>query len=88
MPRYIAFLTMPQLSKEQFTNAVNAVSKWRPDPRTTILKVYRAKSGKMVAECEAPTQQEFEAWLTKNGWNWESIEQVELIAQMGNVWQM
>ena len=40
MARFIAIHNVPGITEEQFRESLGAVSKWRPDRRTTILKVY------------------------------------------------
>ena len=37
------------------------------DPRTTITEVVALADGRMLAECHANSQAEFDAWLSKNG---------------------
>ena len=67
----------------------NGVAKWRPDRRTTILKVYADfKSGTMVSECEAAEQSHFEDWINLAGWPAASIHRVDIICQVGNFWKM
>lgn len=89
MARFMAFHTMPGMTRGQFTEALKSVRQWRPNPRTTVIKVYcNLEAGRMVSECEAPTQEEFEAWLKERGWSWDVIHRVDLIAQTGNVWEV
>ena len=40
MARFIAIHNVPGITEEDFRDKLNAVRKWRPDRRTTILKVY------------------------------------------------
>ena len=89
MARYIAVHNVPGITEDQFREALGAVSKWRPDRRTTILKVYGdLEHGRLVSECEAVEQSHFEDWIKQVGWPAESIHKVDLICQVGNFWKM
>ncbi len=57
MARFIAVHNVAGITEEQFREKLDAVKKWRPDRRTTILKVYGdLQSGTLVSECEAVEQ--------------------------------
>ena len=89
MARFIAIHNVPGITEEQFRDKLNAVRKWRPDRRTTILKVYGdTKTGKLITECEAVEQEHFEDWIKLVGWPAESIHQVDIICQVGNFWNL
>jgi hypothetical protein len=87
--RFLAFHSAPNLTKETFTEALREVRNWRPDPRTTVIKVYySSEDGKLISECEAARREDFEAWLSSRGWAWDNIYKVSLIAQTGNIWEL
>ena len=89
MPRFLSVSTVPGMDREKLSKAAHAVRDWRPDPRTTILKVYCSPGqGKVFTECDAAKQEDFEAWLKAKGWNWEAIYPIGLVAQTGNIWQL
>ena len=61
MARFMAIHTIPGIIEERFRAALDQVKKWRPDRRTTVLKVYCDLSeGRLISECEAPEQSQFE----------------------------
>ena len=89
MARFIAIHHVPGITEEEFRDKLEAVRKWRPDLRTTILKVYGdLGNGRLVSECEAAEQAHFEDWIKLVGWPAESIHKVDLICQVGNIWKM
>ena len=89
MARFIAIHNVQGLTEEGFREKLNGVSKWRPDRRTTILKVYGdLEHGKLVSECEAVEQAHFEDWIKMVGWPAESIHKVDMICQVGNFWNV
>jgi len=89
MPRLMAIATIPGITEEQFRAALDQVRKWRPDPRTTIIRAACSlPEGKIVAECEAIEQAHFEDWLKKAGWQWDAIYKVDLVHQTGNIWKL
>ena len=89
MARFSAIHDVSGLTEEQFREKLSVVSKWRPDRRTTILKVYGDLGrGKLVTECEAVEQEHFEDWIKMTGWPAESIFNVDLIMQVGNIWKL
>ena len=64
MARFLAIHNVSGFTEEQFREKLSTVSKWRPDRRTTILKVYGdSERGKLVTECEAVEQEHFEDWI-------------------------
>ncbi len=89
MARFIAIHNVSGVTVEEFREKLGAVRRWRPDRRTTILKVYGdLKTGKLVSECEAVEQAHFEDWISMVGWPAESIHRVDVICQVGNCWEM
>lgn len=89
MARFIAIHSVSGLTEEEFREKLGAVRKWRPDRRTTILKVYGDLTrGRLVSECEAVEQAHFEDWIKMVGWPAESIHQVDVICQVGNIWKV
>ncbi|MSQ06620.1 MAG: hypothetical protein EXR54_03620 [Dehalococcoidia bacterium] len=89
MARFIAIHNVPGITEADFRDKLDAVRKWRPDRRTTILKVYGdLKSGRLVSECEAEEQAHFEDWIKMVGWPAESVHRVNLICQVGNIWEV
>ena len=89
MARFIAIHKMPGITEEEFRGKLDAVRKWRPDRRTTVLKVYGdLTDGTLVTECEAVEQAHFEDWINLVGWPAQSIHRVDLICQVGNFWNV
>ena len=89
MARFIAIHKVSGITEEQFRDKLDAVRKWRPDRRTTVLKVYGdLKDGTLVTECEAVEQAHFEDWINMVGWPAQSIHKVDLICQVGNIWNV
>jgi hypothetical protein len=89
MVRYIAVHHVPGITEEEFRDKLTSVRKWRPDRRTTILKVYAdLQHGRLISECEAVERSQFEDWIKEVGWPTESINQVGMIAQVGNIWNV
>ena len=93
MARFLATHSISGLTEAQLRQKLGAytggVTKWRPDRRTTILKVYAdTANGKLFTECEAAEQSHFEDWMTLTGWPPEAIYQVDLIFQTGDLWQV
>tara|TARA_B100000315_G_scaffold19643_1_gene17271 strand:+ start:333 stop:611 length:279 start_codon:yes stop_codon:yes gene_type:complete len=89
MPRFIAIHKVSGVTEEQFREKLGAVRKWRPDRRTTILKVYGdLEKGLLISECEAVEQAHFEDWINMVGWPAESIHKVDLICQVGAFWKV
>ena len=68
MPRFMAIHNVSGVSEKEFREKLETVRKWRPDRRTTILKVYGdLEQGKLVTECEAVEQSHFEDWIKMVG---------------------
>ncbi len=89
MARFIAIHKVTGVNEDEFREKLSAVRMWRPDRRTTILKVYGdMEHGTLVSECEAVEQSHFEDWINMVGWPAESIHRVDLICQVGNIWKM
>ena len=89
MARYLAIHDVPGITQESFRATLGEVKNWRPDRRTTILKVYcNLEEGKMVSECETVEKTNFEYWMTQVGWPWEAIYKVDLIHQVGQIWNV
>ena len=89
MTRFIAVHSVPGITEEAFREKLDAVRKWRPDRRTTILKVYGdLENGRLISECEAAEQSHFEDWINMVGWPAEYISKVDMICQVGNFWKM
>jgi hypothetical protein len=89
MARFIAVHNVPGITEADFRDKLDAVKKWRPDRRTTILKVYADTSrGKLFTECEAVEQSHFEDWMKMAGWPADEICQVDLIFQTGDMWRV
>ena len=89
MPRFMAIHSVPGITQEQFQEALGDVSKWRPDRRTTIVKVYcNLEEGKLVSECEAQEQSHFEDWISQIGWSYDAIYRVDLMQQVGHIWRL
>ena len=89
MARFIAIHNVSGITEEEFREKLGAVRKWRPDRRTTILKVYGdLESGTLVSECEAVEQAHFEDWVNMVGWPVKSVHKVDLICQVGNIWKV
>ncbi len=89
MARFIAIHKVSGITEEQFREKLDAVRKWRPDRRTTILKVYGdLESGTLVSECEAVEQAHFEDWINMVGWPAASSHKVDMICQVGAFWKV
>ncbi len=89
MARFIAIHQVTGVTEEEFRNKLSAVRQWRPDRRTTILKVYGdLETGRLISECEAAEQSHFEDWIKMVGWPAESVHKVDIICQVGNIWNM
>ena len=89
MARFIAIHKVPGITEKQFRDKLDAVRKWRPDRRTTVLKVYGdLQEGTLISECEAVEQVHFEDWANQVGWPVLSIHKVDVICQVGNFWNM
>ena len=89
MARFIAIHKVSGITEKEFRDKLAAVRKWRPDRRTTVLKVYGdLEGGTLVTECEAVERAHFEDWINMVGWPAQSIHKVDLICQVGNIWNV
>lgn len=61
---------------------------WRPDATTSITTVMALADGRLLAECHAIKQEDFEAWLRQKGWTVESITPITHLAKTGSIWQV
>ena len=87
MSRFIAIAEKPGLTEDQFREALNRTRKWRFARRGWVLKAYCSLDpGKLMIECEAPEQKDFEEWLDNNGWQASDICRVNLIHEAGHFW--
>jgi hypothetical protein len=87
MSRFIAITEKPGLTEAQFRDALDRTRKWRFARRGWVLKAYCSTgSGKLVIECEASEQKDFEEWLTTNGWPTDEIFSVDMIHEAGHFW--
>lgn len=87
MGRWIAIGKAPgwdDLAK--FTTELKDTPQWRPDARTTITTVLSLGDGRLIAECHAPSQAEFDEWLKKKGWTVESVIPIKVVAKAGDIW--
>ena len=89
MPRWIAVGKAEGWDDlERFTKELKGTAQWRVDPKTTITTVYALGDGRMLAECHAPSQGEFDEWLKNHGWKVESITPIRYVAKAGDVWDV
>jgi hypothetical protein len=89
MVRFMAIHSVPGITEARFRETVEDVSRWRPDRRTTILKVYcNLEQGRVVSECEALEQAHFEEWIKQTGWPCDAIYKVDLVHQVGHIWKV
>ncbi|GBD11750.1 hypothetical protein HRbin23_01427 [bacterium HR23] len=89
MTRYLAIVNAPGITEAQFRDALNAVRKWRIDPRHTILRASCAlATGRIVVECEGVEQAPLEKWLQERGWKAEAIYKVDLVHDGGYIWKV
>ena len=89
MGRWIAIGKVPgwdDLAK--FTEALKPTTQWRVDPRTTITSVIALADGRMLAECHANQQADFDAWLKQTGWQVESVTEIAHVARTGEIWRV
>ena len=61
---------------------------WRVDPKTTITTVFALADGRIMAECHARPQADFDEWLKKRGWKVESVAQIRHVAKTGEIWKI
>ena len=89
MGRWIAIGKAPGWDNlEKFTDELKAPTKWRVDPRTTITTVIALADGRMLAECHANSQEDFDAWLQQKGWQVESVTPIKHLAKTGEIWKV
>ena len=89
MGRWIAIGKAPGWDdQERFAKELKANPEFRVNPRTTITSVYALADGRLIAECHAPTQAEFDEWLKKKGWTVESVTPITRIAKTGEIWNV
>lgn len=89
MARWIAIGTAPGWDDvAKFTAELKATPEWRVDPRTTITTVMALADGRLMAECHAQKQADFEAWLQKKGWQVESLTTIKHLAKTGEIWKV
>jgi hypothetical protein len=89
MGRWIAIGKVPGWDNlDQFTADLKATEKYRVDPRTTITEVVALADGRVLAECHANSQADFDAWLAKTGFQVDSISPIAHIARTGEIWKI
>ena len=89
MGRWIAIGTAPGWDEmTKFGAELRETSAWRPDPQTTITTVFALGDGRLVAECHAPRQEDFAAWLQQKGWTVESLTPIKHLAKTGSIWKV
>jgi hypothetical protein len=89
MGRWIAIGKAPGWDDiTKFSAELKDTSKWRPDTRTTITTVYALGDGRLLAECNAPEQANFDAWLQQKGWQVESVTPITHLAKTGEIWKV
>jgi hypothetical protein len=89
MGRWIAIGTAPGWNDiAKLTVQMKATPMWRPAPRTTITSVIALADGRLVAECHAVAQADFEDWLRLKGWDVESVTPINCVARTGEVWKI
>jgi hypothetical protein len=89
MGRWIAVGKAPGWDDlKRFGEEMKATDQWRIDPRSTITTVYALGDGRMIAECHAPSQAEFDEWLRKKGWQVESVTPIRYVAKTGEIWNI
>ncbi len=87
MPRWIAIGKAQGWDDlDKFTEQMHATKNWRADARTTITTVMVLGDGRLLAECHAQKQEDFDAWLQQKGWNVDSVTPIKLIAKVGSIW--
>ena len=89
MPRWIAVGRAESWDDlARFTKEMKGTPQWRVDPKTTITTVYALGDGRLVAECHAPSQAEFDEWLKNKGWKVESVTPIRHVAKAGDIWDV
>ena len=86
MPRWIAIGSAPGWENiETFAEQMRDTSSWRPDARTAVTTVYALEDGRLLAECHAQKQEDFETWLQQRDWTVESITPIKHLAKTGSI---
>lgn len=89
MGRWIAIGTAPGWDDiAKFGTELRETSQWRPDAQTTVTTVFALADGRVLAECHAGKQQDFEAWLRQKGWQVESVTPIKHLAKTGSIWKV
>jgi len=89
MLSWIAIGTAPEWDDVQkFSAEIHGTDNWRPDATTSITTVLALADGRLLAECHAIKQADFEAWLQHKGWSVESITPIKHLAKTGSVWEV
>ena len=89
MGRWIAIGKVPGWDNlDKFTTDLKSTEQWRLDPRTTITEVVALGDGRVIAECHANTQADFDAWLQKTGFQVDSLAPIKHIARTGDIWKV
>lgn len=87
MARFVAISDVPGITEERFKETLGEVRNWRFDRRAWIVKAYcNLDRGKIIAECEAQEQGQFEDWLKRTGWTVSGIYRVDLIHEAAAIW--
>ena len=73
---------------ERLAKEMKATSQWRIDSKVTITSVYAMGDGRLIAECHAPIQADFDQWLNKKGWTVESVIPIIAVAKTGEIWKV
>ena len=89
MGRWIAIGKAPGWDDlNRFTSEMKATTQWRVDQKTTITTVFALGDGRLLAECHGPSQEDFQAWLQKKGWEVESVTPIRYVARAGDIWKV
>lgn len=89
MGRWIAVGKAPGWDNlERFGKELKETSQWRVDTKATITSVYALGDGRLLAECHAPEQAQFDEWLSKKGWKVESVTPIRFVAKTGDIWNV
>lgn len=84
MGRWIAIGEAPGWDDyERFKAETSGTAQWRVDAQTSITTVIALGDGRLLAECDAPKRERFEAWLAAKGWKVTSIVPVRYLARTG-----
>ncbi|MBI3326771.1 MAG: hypothetical protein HYZ81_08730 [Nitrospinae bacterium] len=89
MRRWIAIGTAPGWDDiQKFGAEMCGTIHWRPDASMSITTVLALADGRLLAECHAIKQEDFEAWLRQKDWNVESITPIKHLAKTGSIWEV